>query len=72
VREVHDLHVWSHTSGMNSLTAHVVLDAAPADDRVTHAIHDRMRRDFNIDHVTIQVESPNCPCTTLKHSWPRA
>lgn len=72
VREVHDLHIWSHTSGMNSLTAHVVLDAAPADDRVAHAIHDRVRQAFDIDHVTIQVESPGCPCDTLRHSLPKA
>lgn len=69
VREVHDLHVWSHTSGMNSLTAHVVLYEAPKDDQVSHAIHDRLRRDFNLNHITIQVESPDCPCDTLKHSW---
>ena len=69
VKEVHDLHIWSHTSGMNSLTAHVVLHQAPTDDRATHAIHDVVRRDFRINHVTIQLENPACPCDTLKHDW---
>jgi cobalt-zinc-cadmium efflux system protein len=68
VRDVHDLHVWSHTSGMNSLTAHVVLDAAPADDQVSRAIHDRLRQGFGLQHVTIQVEGPGYPCDTLKHA----
>jgi cobalt-zinc-cadmium efflux system protein len=71
VREVHDLHVWSQTSGMNSLTAHVVLDAAPADDHVMHLLHDKVRKGFPIDHITIQVESPAHPCDTLRHAWPR-
>lgn len=71
VREVHDLHVWSHTSGLNSITAHVVLEAPPADDDVMHRLHDRVRQAFRIDHITIQVESAAHPCDTLRHSWPR-
>ena len=69
VKEVHDLHIWSHTSGMNSLTAHVVLEKAPADDGAIHAIHGLVRARFRLDHVTIQLEDPSCPCDTLRHKW---
>jgi cobalt-zinc-cadmium efflux system protein len=62
VQEVHELHVWSLADGHEVLSVHVVLDAPPADDHVTHDIHERLREKFRIDHVTVQVESPGCPC----------
>jgi cobalt-zinc-cadmium efflux system protein len=53
---VHDLHVWTITSGMESLSAHVVVaDESMACAMLTlvrTALHDR----FGIDHLTIQVE----------------
>jgi cobalt-zinc-cadmium efflux system protein len=53
---VHDLHVWTITSGMECLSAHVVVaDEALACTmlaRVRTVLHDR----FGIDHLTIQVE----------------
>ncbi len=61
VRSVHDLHVWTITSGHESLSAHVVTRGQArrgllADIR--HALHDR----FGIHHVTIQVEAEGHPC----------
>jgi cobalt-zinc-cadmium efflux system protein len=56
VRAVHDLHVWTITSGMESLTAHVVVEdeaqACATLVQVRSALHDR----FGIHHLTIQVE----------------
>lgn len=69
VRGVHDLHVWTLTDGMDSVSAHVVLDAPAKDDRVSHEIQRRLREDFRISHVTVQVEDPDCPCDTLEHRW---
>ena len=55
---VHDLHVWSLTSGVNALSAHVVREAnAPCDDVLARA-HDAINGAFSITHVTIQIESP--------------
>jgi cobalt-zinc-cadmium efflux system protein len=55
-REVHDLHIWTITSGMVSLSAHLVLaeghDSAAALKWVRTELHDR----FGIEHVTIQIE----------------
>ncbi len=57
VRDVHDLHVWTITSGMDSLSCHVVADAdACPSDLLAHlrrTLHDR----FGLDHVTIQIET---------------
>lgn len=69
VRDVHDLHVWTLTSGMDSVSAHIVLAERPSDDRVVHAIHATLKSTFKIDHVTVQVEDPTCPCTGIRHQW---
>ncbi|WP_372595050.1 cation diffusion facilitator family transporter [Actinotalea sp.] len=56
VAQVHDVHLWALTSGMNVATAHLV--AAPQADH--HEVLDRARdvlRDrFGIAHATVQVE----------------
>lgn len=56
IREVHDLHIWTITSGMESLSAHVVLadgyEAAASLKTLRQVLHDR----FAIDHITIQIE----------------
>ena len=58
--EVHDLHVWSLTSGRYALSAHAVVRAETHcdvdDDRILAAMADVCARDFAIDHVTIQLE----------------
>lgn len=58
VREVHDLHAWTITSGMHVVSAHVVLgpDGVPGDvlDHLGRCLAD----DFDIDHSTFQLETP--------------
>jgi cobalt-zinc-cadmium efflux system protein len=56
VADVHDLHAWTITSGMNVVSAHVVMtDAGEA-----AGILDRLGRclsgDFDIEHSTFQLE----------------
>lgn len=56
VQAVHDLHVWTLTSGKDAMSAHaVVTDAAPT-DKVTRALHELVHERFGIDHATIQIE----------------
>lgn len=56
VRAVHDLHVWTITSGFESLSAHVVaadgLPPGPLLSEIRHRLHEQ----FGIDHITIQIE----------------
>ncbi|MHB8605400.1 MAG: cation diffusion facilitator family transporter [Thermoplasmatota archaeon] len=66
VKELHELHVWSLTPGRDVLSVHVVLDAPPTGDQVTHDIHEALSEAFHIDHVTVQVESPDCPCESAR------
>lgn len=59
VGDVHDLHVWTITSGMNVISAHVVMaaDAQPGDilDDLGRCLSD----DFDIGHSTFQLETPD-------------
>jgi cobalt-zinc-cadmium efflux system protein len=58
VSDVHDLHAWTITSGMNVMSAHVVLaaDGQPGDvlDHLGQCLSD----DFDIAHSTFQLETP--------------
>jgi cobalt-zinc-cadmium efflux system protein len=62
VVEVHDLHVWTIGSGTHALSAHVVLEdrqLSEATSVVAH-INAAMHEDFDIDHVTLQMECESC------------
>ena len=55
VMEVHDLHVWTITSGMISLSVHVVA-AEGSRHQILCSIRDMLKDKFEIEHVTIQIE----------------
>jgi cobalt-zinc-cadmium efflux system protein len=56
VCSVHDLHVWTITGGMESLSAHVVLADGHPPRAALESIRELVRAEFRIDHVTIQLE----------------
>ncbi|TCN20445.1 cobalt-zinc-cadmium efflux system protein [Mesobacillus foraminis] len=60
ILSVHDLHVWSITSGLNALSCHAVVDGQMSiteSERLLHQIeHDLEHK--NIHHMTIQLETP--------------
>lgn len=62
VQEIHDLHVWSLTSGIESLSVHIVVAPHAAADSVVREVHERLGTRFRIRHATVQVEGPDdCP-----------
>ncbi|HEU4944771.1 MAG TPA: cation diffusion facilitator family transporter [Solirubrobacterales bacterium] len=56
VRSVHDLHIWTVTSGFGALAAHVVVAADCDRDLVRARIELLLRDRFGIDHTTLQME----------------
>ena len=54
VREVHDLHVWTVTSGFPALAAHVRTDPNEDIDAVRRRVEAVLRERFEIDHTTLQ------------------
>jgi cobalt-zinc-cadmium efflux system protein len=65
VREVHDLHAWTITSGMVSLSAHVIVTDQQSPPAALRAIREILHEKFGLDHVTIQIETEgDCACPT--------
>jgi cobalt-zinc-cadmium efflux system protein len=56
VCDVHDLHVWTLTSGMDVASAHLSLEPAAELGAVLTAAREALHEDFHIDHATLQVE----------------
>jgi cobalt-zinc-cadmium efflux system protein len=56
VRDVHDLHVWTLTSGMDVASAHLSLDPAAEFGAVLSSARATLHTEFAIDHATLQVE----------------
>jgi cobalt-zinc-cadmium efflux system protein len=57
VHAVHDLHVWTLTSGKEAMSSHVVVDDLAAGHRILGALHTLLHERFGIEHTTIQLES---------------
>jgi cobalt-zinc-cadmium efflux system protein len=57
VRAVHDLHVWTLTSGKDALSSHVVVDEIADGNRILRDLHRLLHERFGIEHTTLQLES---------------
>lgn len=57
VAELHDLHAWTLTSGMNVATAHLVLRVGADAQVVLAAAGAALREGHGIEHATLQVEA---------------
>jgi cobalt-zinc-cadmium efflux system protein len=56
VRSVHDLHVWTITSGFVAMSGHLQACGRPSED-VLHDVRRLLHDRFGIEHLTLQVES---------------
>ena len=69
VESVHDLHVWTLTSGVLAMSCHVVVSDEHHEklDRnlVLAGIKELTRERFRIDHITVQLEETGTPETVL-------
>ncbi len=57
VTDVHDLHAWTITSGMNVVSAHVVLGPGADPPAVLDELCSCLAGDFDIEHSTFQLET---------------
>ena len=66
---VHDIHVWTLSSGNEALTAHVLVDPDYPDDpeALRRRLRDIIYHDFDIGHITLQVEKSLEGCTEDHH-----
>jgi cobalt-zinc-cadmium efflux system protein len=63
VEDIHDLHVWSITSGINALSVHIVIEegAVNTTSDILKKIRQMLKTKFNISHATFQTECEACP-----------
>jgi cobalt-zinc-cadmium efflux system protein len=67
VLAVHDLHVWTVTSGLVALSAHVEIASMQNWSEIMGQLATNLRDDFEIAHVTLQPELAGSP----KAAWDR-
>lgn len=72
VRAVHDLHVWTLTSGFDALSGHLVVDPQlfGKQQMLLPAIERRLRERFGIEHTTLQVEQAGAGEGDPVAPWP--
>ena len=63
VVDIHDLHVWSITSGQNSLSGHIVIEEGTTFEECQQLLRriEAVLADMKIGHVTIQMENKEHP-----------
>ncbi|WP_057912585.1 cation diffusion facilitator family transporter [Peribacillus muralis] len=62
VTNVHDLHIWTITSGFLTMSCHVVIDKSGNHDTVLAEAQKLLHDQFGIEHSTIQVERQEAGC----------
>jgi len=55
VKGIHDLHIWTITSGLDALSAHVVVPVGEDRDAVLGCLQSLLRDRWRIDHATLQI-----------------
>jgi cobalt-zinc-cadmium efflux system protein len=61
VVEVHDLHVWTITSGFPALSAHVLVERGDDCHARRRELEEILRREYGIEHTTLQVDHVAAP-----------
>ncbi len=66
---IHDVHVWTITSGNEAFTAHILIDPAYAGDinALLQGMREKAREEYGINHITIQLERTAADCTEEDH-----
>ena len=59
VMEVHDLHIWTITTGLDALSAHVVIPSNVDSHEKLADLRSMLHERFGIDHLTLQMEPQN-------------
>lgn len=72
VESVHDLHVWTVTSGFIALSGHVLVRDGTEADTLLVSMRQKLAERFHIEHVTIQVENERLSAELEQPCFPEA
>jgi cobalt-zinc-cadmium efflux system protein len=70
VAEVHDLHIWTITSGFAALSAHVLVQPGEDCHAVRGRLQDLLREKYGIQHTTLQADHAPEPLLTIERTPP--
>lgn len=59
VQNVHDLHIWTITSGFDSLSCHLLIKEGAESQSILREAVQKIKEQFHIQHTTIQIETVN-------------
>ncbi len=74
VNEIHDTHIWTITSNIYALSAHLVIDDQMVSKsvQIVRSVRRELSQRFNISHTTLQLECGSCPtglvCDIERHN----
>ena len=62
IKEIHHLHLWTITSGIYAMSAHVLIEdlLTSKSAQILNEIDKLLRDKYNIEHTTVQFESESC------------
>ncbi len=62
VEDVHDMHIWTITSGIHALSAHLLIEdqTVANSGEISRTVNKELARLFNITHTTLQLECERC------------
>ena len=63
VEDVHDIHIWTITSSIHALSAHLRIEdqMVSRSAEIVATVNQNLAKDFNITHTTLQLECETCP-----------
>jgi cobalt-zinc-cadmium efflux system protein len=63
VRDIHDLHIWTITSGLDSISCHILIEDTKEEQIILQEALQKIEKKFKIGHATFQIEK-----SKLQHS----
>jgi cobalt-zinc-cadmium efflux system protein len=62
VRDVHDVHLWTITSGIYALSCHLLIEdrMVSASGHIVEEVNEVLNQKFGIGHSTLQLECEEC------------
>ncbi|WP_079529731.1 cation diffusion facilitator family transporter [Halobacillus hunanensis] len=69
VEDIHDLHVWTITSGYPALSGHLEVKTNSDRDKILLQATQMLKEEFGIEHSTLQLEDVNSPVKDQENHW---
>ncbi|MDA6151327.1 cation-efflux pump, partial [Escherichia coli] len=63
---IHDLHIWTITSGLDSLSCHILIEDNKDSQEILQQAISKINEKFHIEHTTIQIETSSIAHNELK------